>query len=629
MPFNISLDTQLLINFLIGDSYDEESILDLEEKIQTSNNPNQKANDKANQNRLLRNYIVVKFMRHLISEGKLNINITPTTMAEIVYSNAFHKALIDNNNLNDLVLKCVPAKDRNAIIIAYFEKYHIRDSYKSDIINDVMNFSTFTLKPEKTNSLLHQNNTLIHEIQSEIIKLLKLNICQNSLDEHPERFNFIHFPVTGDPLDNSLLNHIYQLSEIYRIDKKHVTTDGEHMVVANRGVPIHEINDTTIMATCSLLGLPLVSEDTKGLTSFNDIFAEANKKYNDSHKGTLPLGEPLSLIDFATNFYKDEFLKFAESFQIPKEISSIDHKKLIQQCIKEIKQGIPSAKFLANNKKSLSEQEICAASIAKYNARFKTLSQNDELELLSCEKFFAIESTATKNDIINFIQSSRKTFDDVLLHILQTRMKKFDEKIDELERICWGLKKKTDKELTKSSKNQNIPHTALHAKECLYSLLTTANHLLKKLYKQSPTDISYTLFNGISNLGFEILYNKKGVYGLGYKGLLFTLPQNLTDPELEQAKLSMKYNISKMDDSTILLMASNPYTSCRSGIANAFKEYITRFKQKYSEYVLEEPCPANKIKEILEKEPPQTTQYKKISMQTDAFIDHISKDSTM
>jgi len=597
LPINASFDTNILLNIFFGETTEDSDIIRMNDIKE--NNPQVVARTSAKNSlkTLLSNYCCIKFFRHLMKNQKLNLMITPTAYSEISYSYFITDILMDllkENNYN--IFKFITVQEYNQILNHYNSK---KPLYQSTIAN-ISNFSNF--KP-------YDNSTLVSRIQNAIFRRIKEKFFEANLINYTDSVEFLHIPGNTNPLRDT----IYQLSESYLIDRKR-TSDNKH--IDGDFIPQLEVNDSTIMATCALLNIPLISADSKALSSKIEIYHEENKLINKRNPNSplLALGEPFSPKDFILRFYKDEFLSFIKDFEIPQDILDIDDEDIIQDTINYIT-NTPVPLFGENPNKSskLTDEEKLTKNRERYNQSFDNNRSLADVKFLTTNDCFSQIHSDYVSTASKAVTHRREVMHAIQAQILTNEIDVFEKKFEELENAFWGITKREGNTFTPSKKNDvNLLNISTLSTDCFYQLLVVVNHILKhSLYGFKQSDIPNEITDFLNKHNFNCIYDSNSyICGIAMDGIIFKInehpnqgsnnssisigynPAQQRDEEKRMHnRLQVEYNVDQLSDKTALLLGTSsfssyrPYTFCK--ILNT---YMSNFREKHSNFFRAYEC---------------------------------------
>lgn len=628
VPLNISFDTQLVPIFLLPEEFDEIDIIRQENIKQNSKDYYEQSDAYNSQKLLLQNYCCLKFLRHLLAENKLHLNITPTAYSETMTSQFLEEKFSEMIADNDYdISNLIPETEIRQIVVKHIK--HIK-TISLDAINQLTehtkNFRDF-MTP--LSYLRTPNKTLIKDIQTDLFNRLKERVFYLNLQDYEDSVKFIYFPYKTSILENGLAKDILSLSEAYRIDRKRTILKGQSKKLSHSRIPISEINDCTIMATSSLLSLPLISEDAKALSTKIDVYKDENKIFNSRHSDRRAIGEPFSPSDFIITFFKDEFLEFIKDFEVPEEISSVDKENLIARTIQSIKDtpvsviGKKPSQFI-----KIPETERCAINRERYNNSFENATWNKETELLSPKEFLEdINSTSAEN-AKHSVSNTRKIHSIIWSFTIEEELNRLDSELLNLENAFWGFGKRDGNTISLSKKDVNLTRVATISKECLYKLLVIINHILKSyLYGEKEVSLPNKIQQILKEHNLECLSDGNGnIYGLAFEGISFTFPSNKTKEDIEFKKLAIEYDSHNLTDKSALLLSTNRYTCFIGGLTSVLNTYLKRFRSSYGELAEKNHYSASDIFDhIRSLDSAEDEEYSKRNMQIDDFIFQIKQ----
>lgn len=631
-PLQISFDTQLVPSFLLAEESDEDDIIRQETIKQNSKDYYCQLDAHNSQKLLLQNYCCLKFLRHLIAEKKVHLNITPTAYSEIMTSQFLEEKFAEIIADNDYdISRLIPDDEISKIVNKHIENLEgINFNVINQITERAINFTDF-MTP--LSYLRTPNKKLIKNIQIDLFNRLKERIFYLNAKEYNDSIKFIYFPYKTSILENDLAKDILTLSESYRIDRKRTVLKGKEKKLSHDRIPISEINDCTIMATSSLLSLPLISEDAKALSTKIDVYKDENKIFNKHHSNSQrrAIGEPFSPSDFIITFFKDEFLEFIETFKIPKEIQDIDHENLIARTIQRIK-DTPVAVIgkTASQIVKIPEKTRCADNRNRYNKSFKNADWIHQLsEFISPVDFLEQLNSPSAEKVKHSVSNARKIQATIWAIAIDRELHQLDNTLVELENKYWGIGKRDANNISLSKSNIDLTHVAQTSKECFYKLLVIINHILKSyLYGEN----CYTLPDEVQSV--LDAYNIKcicdgnnNVFGVAYDGITFTLPKGKTKSEVEFKKLDIEYDTHNLSDTTALLLSTNRSTCFTGGLNPILNKYMANFRKKYGEEITQKNTytAGDVFDHIRSLDYSDNKEYTKRDLQINDFIYHIQQ----
>lgn len=585
-PLFTSLDTQILFSFILDPSFDETNIINLESKITQETDYETKRTLIGSKTVHLKNYPCIKFLRHLLNTGKIKVEITPTAYSEIKHSR-FLKNLIlgqlKSGELNPLTL--LSAQDISTSCNRNILKHRISSDIntRNQIRYNALDFTHY--RPGQTPRSTFQ--AAIQDIQDELFDKICDSLFNSTLsDEYNDKFLFAIFPQNVDGSNNKLLSDIFELSEQYRLDRKRLIEGSNGQIIDPVQIKLSEVNDCTIMATCALTNIPLITEDFEALATKEHIYKDENKIFNKKHPDRRALGEPFSPQDFIINFFKPEFEEFIKTFRIPTEIVDADPHNFAQETIDNILNTEPVLIGKNKNTESLSEVQICHTNKERYiNAHNSILSVN-ECYYLSPEKFFdTAHSSAIYSQTASSVASQRDLHLSTILTIFHRHFNDFKIAVDELEKTFWGISKRNGESLTFNNKPFNTLRIASKSKEALYKFLVAVNYIFKRdLYGKDIDNLDPELISNLEDSNIEFVLDNNIITGIRFKGIQLSLPSGINPDDLEQAKLDFGYIVEELDPKTSLLLGTNPFVFTRSGMTKVLSKYISDFSRANSMY---------------------------------------------
>lgn len=576
IPIYASFDTQLLMDFLIENYYENEIIKWHNLSVSETKKEEKKSATKL-LNFSLRVYPLMRFFHYLIENNQLKLEITPTAYSELIFSPLVKNLTIQGLKDPEIRKDLISTEETQAIIDSYFTEKHFHTSkaYKkwlNEIWENIYNLDTpFTDPYDK-------------QIQKAVFQRVIQNLCQNSFESLGKNVSFIHLLPDKEEKKNMLRKNIYELAERYRIDRKRVIPGSDRKELDNQLIPKEEINDCAIMATCALLHLPLITEDKNGLTSKINIYREENKRFSKENKDSQfhALAEPFTAADFIINFFKDEFQEFIQDFKIPYTIQQIDRKNIIGQTVSKINNTPTTVSFTKS--KSISEQEACKTNRERYRSALNNRHNSDEVQYKSTEEFFNADNNLAE-DTAKAVQRYRNSSIETIAIYSYTELNKNHRNLQELKQDFWGTK-----DIDENQLNRPASPTALiiNARKIWYNILVIINNILKKFYKIDIEKIPQEIINFLNsvNITFETTNNK--ITKIKYQGLTFELPENM---ELDAAKLLITYNLDDLNEEMILMLGINPSTLSAKGITKTFYNYIKEYAENNSRLIVKHHNP--------------------------------------
>jgi hypothetical protein len=595
-PLNVSFDTQLLPVFFLPDGIRDVDIKKLEKiKSKATSMHDSRTLKEANrtQDLLLSNYVCVEFFKHLLQQGKISIKTTPTAYGEILYSDFFNSKIIEFiKNKNNDILQIISKAEIVSIIKKHFSNLSLLNILS--LIDDVADFSTFTLD---LRSISKPNKEIVRQIQEEIVEKIKMGYLDNGFKRYDAGFKFVNFPYE-DILDNDLAKDICMLSESYRIDRKSLSGLIAGQQYFKRPIPIDEVNDCTIMAICSLLNLPLISEDSKCLSSNIEDFKRENKAFHSKKKSRVVIGEPFSPSGFISTFFKEEFKDYIKTFRIPQDIMEIDKRGLIKNTINEI---VNSETLSLTGLKNATDEEKCRQNRERYNQAFDSVKNASECEFLSSDELFEDGEDRVEH-IKDFVYDSRRMFTDVIQpQTINELMQNLKRKIADVEERFWKYDiERKNRTFTDVTKNNDLKKVLVSSKDCYYDLMVVMNYILKNcLYGKTKQDLSEGIAQVLHSYGIKYIVNNTGmICGIVYEGLIFQIDDEQQD-RIENKHLSVEYNTDDLSDEMAFLIGTNSRTFDVSGVDRIFDIYLRHYIEKHPNRLFTDRRTFNDIKALI------------------------------
>lgn len=569
-PLNISLDTQFMINFLMGSEYIETNLdrckRDILDKDSSQNSNDENWEMVINYNFQRNNYFYIKFLRHLIETGKVKINVPPTVFSEAFYSKNVNDRILEFFKDNQVLIKdYITADEINEIIentnVSKSHKKIFKETYTTEIsIDDKDNKLKYPYHIEYNNDILLNN-----KLRPPIINHLKYKIFKDELKENENNLNLIHIPKTDKNNNyNELLDSIVALAFNYRYDKKDVLNKKDL-----HPIPAKEINDSTIMSTCSHLGLPLISGDFKGLINHEGKIKLENEKLSNIQNKKI-YSQPFSLEQFIADFYKDEFMEFIDKFNLPEELKDLFN---IEDIIKTYNSENIRQLLKTENLSDFKDvKKLFKRIIESYNTRNLTEIYSKPSTKANINKFKYIQDKAFKNRNIDILtpkeiveEANNEVYDESIHFVNSSRKLSNQKNINITKKILRNYKNnfiQIRSELQGLSKNfQNQTHSvfdiAYLSQMTFLDLIKPINYLLQIYDNTQANQINHDMLEHFNKLGITLYINEcSNIQSFKYKGINFSLKKNHHLNNTKQ--LDIDFDINELEDEALIILATNP-----------------------------------------------------------------------
>jgi hypothetical protein len=430
---------------------------------------------------------------------------------------------------------------------------------------------------------------------NDFLELVKKEYVQMGLSKSSANVNFINFPYFQNIAENGLAKDILSLSTRYRIDRKYLdpkTTDG---TLLGRAVPVSEVNDCTIMATCALTGMMLVSEDYRALVNNSEIFEYENSRFNKkstikTNSKRVARGLPISTKDFILSFFKQEYIEFMKDFKIPEDIQKIDELEggILQATDKYIKETeVPLLIKSDKNKNNYARNR------KSYNDAFEMLSgvNAGECNILSFNDFF--KGVGVVDHVNDVVRDSWGTLNEKITpDIIDKELEKFEKNLDKLESEYWKTDVVIDKYPCKIDPKQNekLEQVLSFSNETCYEILGIIDFILKDcLYSKTERDVSYEIDTILKKHKIKYICGSNGlIEGITFNGVNYKLSDLNKTEDLRNKKIDISFDNKSLTGQIVLLFGTNSFTF--KGIERFLKIYLDDYKKTSNSYDTNNKC---------------------------------------
>lgn len=580
-PLHISLDTQFLVNFILGSEYMQKALEKAESKYYSAkyvtNRQHQQEQNTKSLKFYLSHYIYLKFIEKLGKEGKIKINITPPAMSEVLAEGNYIDNVIYNiyryAHRDRPIRDIIDAETINGIIdnlnISQDEKEELKKLYTGPI-------SKSYTSVEFDDNISRSNNILGNKLlQPHLIKLLKKHYIKTQLEQNHNMLDLLSFTQFDKTTSNPLCDMMLELSEFYRNDPQ-IIVDNE----VQSGIPAEEITDSVIMACCSLLSMPLLTGDYNGLVNHEKAIDAENENFKKiKGKQTIVNSKPFSLKQFIADFFKEDFLAWIDDFAIPSEISGIITQEIKDSFKEEISnietrdlthRKTPSCKenrekFQFLYSKAISSQDVLVNSVEE-------MEEEANEELYTKTKGFvpAVRTHLHQNDLT------------IMLHYLQL----FDQKRDNLELLTIGRTRDKNGNITTLKSQPTATQIAQISQDTFLTLTATIQAIFNQFYGVRITEIDGRILMKLHQMGFAFKTTQdRKICAINYNGIQFT---QYSSQEYPQKQLEFIYNPNDLTPTSIVLLATNPailqFCDKRNLLGKNLMEHYRKFKTANNVY---------------------------------------------